>query len=368
MKWFKKYTYLICFILPPVAYLGFTLGGYFNYITPALVFLALPILDLIVGKDSTNPKEEEVPDLQNERYYRYVTYAWSFLQMGFVVWAVYAVASTPMMIHELIGFIVSVGICTGGIGITVAHELGHKNTKWEQFLSKMVLSTVCYMHFFIEHNKGHHVNVSTYHDPATSRKGESFYRFYPRTVIGSYLGAWNIEKKRLEKKGKSVWSLSNEMIWYWISTFTLAFGLFGGVSLLTGEWQWISLGFFFAQAWFGFSLLELVNYIEHYGLQRKEVAPGKYEKVLPIHSWNANHFVSNAFLFHLQRHSDHHANAGRRYQSLRHFDESPQMPAGYEAMILLALVPPLWRKWIDPRLDAWKEEYYSEKEDFKMAA
>jgi alkane 1-monooxygenase len=180
-------------------------------------------------------------------------------------------------------------------------------------------------------------------------------------VIGSFKSAWNIEKKRLQKKGVPVWSFENEMILYVLVTLGLALALFAAVSYATGSLQWVSLGFFFAQSWFAFSLLELVNYIEHYGLQRKEIAPGKYEKVLPIHSWNANHFVSNAFLFHLQRHSDHHANAGRRYQALRHFEESPQLPAGYEAMILLALVPPLWRKLMDPRLEAWEKEYYGAK-------
>jgi alkane 1-monooxygenase len=355
MKSFKKYAYVICFILPPFAYLGFHLGGYFNFITPFLVFLILPLLDIIVGKDSTNPKEDEVPGLQNERYYRYLTYCWAYLQVGFVLWAVYSVVTTELLWHELIGFTISVGVITGGIGITVAHELGHKNTKLEQFLAKLILATVCYMHFFIEHNRGHHVNVSTHKDPASSRKGESFYRFYFRTVVGSYLGAWNIEKRRLEKKGFTVWNYRNEMLWYWVIQLGLVGVLFGVASFLTGYPQWIVPIFFFAQAWIGFSLLELVNYIEHYGLKRKEIAPGKYERVLPIHSWNANQFVSNAFLFHLQRHSDHHANAGRRYQSLRHFEESPQMPAGYEVMILLALVPPLWRKVVDPKLEAWEK-------------
>jgi alkane 1-monooxygenase len=367
MKSFKKYTYLICFILPVVAYLGYALGGYYNFLTPVLVFMVLPILDALIGKDSTNPQEEEVPGLQNEKYYRYLTYAWTYAQVGFVIWAVYAVVTSPMLLHELIGFTISVGVITGGIGITVAHELGHKNTKIEQFLAKMLLATVCYMHFFIEHNRGHHVNVSTHNDPASSRKGENFYTFYFRTVFGSYMGAWNLEKKRLEKKGLGAFHYSNEMLWYWAIQLGFAGALFAVATVLMGSPQWIALGFFFAQAWIGFSLLELVNYIEHYGLKRKEIAPGKFEKVLPIHSWNANHFVSNAFLFHLQRHSDHHANAGRRYQSLRHFEESPQMPAGYEVMILLAMVPPLWRKVVDPRLEAWEKQYYGDT-DLKIAA
>jgi alkane 1-monooxygenase len=368
MKAFKKYTYMICFILPPIAVLGYMLGGWFNFMTPVLVFMILPILDALIGLDSSNPNEEDVPQLQNEKFYRYLTYAWAYLQVGFVIWACYAIVAIPMEWNAMIGFVLSVGIITGGIGITVGHELGHKNTKYEQFLSKMIYMTVCYMHFFIEHNKGHHVNVSTHDDPATSRLGESFYAFYPRTVLGSYKSAWEIESRRLEKKGKSRWSLENEMILYWFITLGFCGAIFAGVSLLTGSLQWSVPVFFFAQSFVAFSLLELVNYIEHYGLMRKEIAPGKFEKVLPIHSWNANHFVSNAFLFHLQRHSDHHANAGRRYQSLRHFDESPQLPAGYEVMILLALVPPLWKRVMDPKLAKWKEDYYSKIESEQVAA
>lgn len=368
MKAFKKFTYLIGFILPPFAYLGYTLGGWYNYLTPALVFLILPLLDVIIGLDSTNPKEEEVPSLQNEKFYRFLTYIWAYMQVGFVAWACYAIATTTMQTYEMIGFIISIGLNTGGIGITVAHELGHKNTKYEQFLSKMIYMTVCYMHFFIEHNKGHHVNVSTPDDPATSRLNESFYAFYPRTVIGGFTSAWSIEKKRLQKQGKAVWSFSNEMINFVLITLAFAGSLFAGVSFLTGEIQWIVLCFFFLQSWFGFSLLELVNYIEHYGLRRKEITPGKFEKVQPVHSWNANHFVSNAFLFHLQRHSDHHANAGRRYQSLRHFEESPQLPAGYEAMIVLALFPPLWKKIMNPKLEKWQSEFFKKSKQDQVAA
>lgn len=353
----KKYTYLICFVLPIVAGIGYYLRGYFHFLTPVLIFGILPVLDLYLGKDATNPREEDVVGLQQERFYRYLTYAWAYMQVAFVIWAIYVVATDEFNLTEMIGFTLSVGLITGGIGITVAHELGHKNTKMEQFLSKMILATVCYMHFFIEHNKGHHVHVSTEKDPATSRKGEGFYSFYLRTVSGSFLSAWEIEKKRLTKKGLSTWTFQNEMIRFVMIQLTIVSIIFLGSSLYSGEWVWKPTVFFMAQAWIAFSLLELVNYIEHYGLRRKEISPGKFERVLPIHSWNANHFVSNAFLFHLQRHSDHHANAGRRYQALRHFEESPQMPAGYEVMVLLALFPPLWKKIIDPLLEDWQGKY-----------
>jgi alkane 1-monooxygenase len=211
--------------------------------------------------------------------------------------------------------------------------------------------TVSYMHFFIEHNKGHHVWVATPKDPATSRKGESFYRFYFRSVFGSFLSAWEIEKERLRRKNISAWSFQNDMILYTILPFVFCGFLMVSLYLYSGSFSLNVPIFFFVQGILGFSLLEAVNYIV-----RNEIANGRYERVNPLHSWNSNYLVTNFYLFQLQRHSDHHANASRRYQVLRHFDESPQMPQGYPAMMMMALVPPLWFKVMDNRLEKWKME------------
>jgi alkane 1-monooxygenase len=251
-----------------------------------------------------------------------------------------------------------VGLVTGGIGITVAHELGHKKSKLEQFYSKVLLMTVSYMHFYIEHNRGHHVQVATPDDPATARFNENFYSFWFRSVFHGYAHAWQLEKESLQRKGHSVWHWRNEMIW-----FTLAPVLFGGlvtliISQLSGRIVWEVPILFITQSVIGFTLLELVNYIEHYGIVRKQDNSGKYERVNPLHSWNASHLISNFFLFQLQRHSDHHANAIKRYQVLNHYDESPQLPYGYPTMILMALVPPLWYARMNPLLNIWKEKVY----------
>ncbi|PJZ65565.1 alkane 1-monooxygenase [Leptospira wolffii] len=357
MSLFKRLSFLIAFVIPLMAVAGYYLGGGFNFLSLAVVFGILPILDVLVGPDASNPKEEEVPVLQQEFYFRFLTYVWAWVQFALVVWALWEVQSHSLSTLEWVGFVLSIGINTGGIGITVAHELGHKNTKIEQWYSKFILMTVCYMHFFIEHNRGHHVNVSTHEDPATSRRGESFFSFYPRTVLGSLASAWKLEKKRLSKLGKSEWRWENEMISSTVVPILFIAGVTGIFYLITGNFRWEVPAFFFVQSWIAFSLLELVNYIEHYGLARKELSPGKFEKVLPIHSWNQNFGLSNAFLFQLQRHSDHHANAGRRYQSLRHFEESPQLPYGYEIMILIALVPPLWFRIMDAKLEDWQSKY-----------
>jgi alkane 1-monooxygenase len=257
------------------------------------------------------------------------------------VWGAYAVTTqkltTPI---EWIGFVIGFSLVTGGIGITVAHELGHKKSKLEQFYSKLLLMTVCYMHFYIEHNRGHHVQVATPDDPATARKDENFYAFWFRSVFLGYGHAWQLEKER-----------------FTLLPIAFCTVLTFGLSLLNGRLVWEVPVFFFTQSILAFSLLELVNYIEHYGIVRKVVA-GKYERVNPLHSWNSSHLISNFFLFQLQRHSDHHANAIKRYQVLNHYDNSPQLPFGYPTMILIALLPPLWFAKMNPLLNTWKEKVY----------
>jgi alkane 1-monooxygenase len=224
----------------------------------------------------------------------------------------------------------------GILGINAAHELGHRATKYEQNMSKILLLSTLYMHFFIEHNRGHHKKVATPEDPASSRFGESIYAFFPRSISNSWLSAWHIEATKLQKLGKQFWSWENEMLRFqvWQLALLTAITLFFG---------WMALLLFAAAALVGILLLEAVNYIEHYGLKRQQTDKG-YERTLPIHSWNSNHPMGRLVLLELSRHSDHHFLASRKYQVLRHFDESPQMPTGYPGMILLALVPPLWFK------------------------
>ncbi|TGK87094.1 alkane 1-monooxygenase [Leptospira noumeaensis] len=352
----KRFSFLLCYVLPLLVVFSEQFGGVTYLIVPITVFIILPLLDLFVGKDDSNPSDTNFLNLQNDSFFRYLTQIWAYLQLIFVIWSVYRIVLFPHSIMEFVLFAIAVGIVTGGIGITVGHELGHKNTRYEQFLSKMIYMTVSYMHFYIEHNRGHHTNVSTPNDPASSKKNQSFYQFYPQTVVGALESAWELEKKRLSKLGLGVFHYRNEMIWYLVITilFLFCMVMFGTI-LLGGEIPFEVLGFLLLQSFVAFSLLEMTNYIEHYGLKRKEVSIGKFEKVLPVHSWNQNYFVSNALLFQLQRHSDHHANAGRRYQALRHYEEAPQLPFGYELMILIALVPPLWFSMMNPILESWEK-------------
>ena len=350
----RKAGFFIAFILPMLLVAGFYLGGYWNYITLIFAFVILPALDQAIGTDKTNVPEDKINAVGEAFYYRMVTYLWTYFQFALVVWAAFAVSGGRLTnFREWVGFVLSFSIVSGGIGITVAHELGHKKTGIERLYSKLLLMTVGYMHFYIEHNRGHHVAVATPEDPATARKNENFFAFWLRSVFIGYGHAWTLEKERLAKRGLPVLSIRNEMIWFAVLPVLFCTVLTFVVSYGHGAVQWHVPLFFAAQSFFAFSLLELVNYVEHYGIMRKEIAPGRYERVNPVHSWNSSHLMSNFFLFQLQRHSDHHAYAHKRYQLLNHYDISPQLPCGYSTMILLALLPPVWFNVMNRRLEAW---------------
>jgi alkane 1-monooxygenase len=222
----------------------------------------------------------------------------------------------------------------------------HRKTKLHRAGAEILMTSVSYTHFCVEHVLGHHRKVATAEDPATSRFGESFYRFYPRTLIGSLVSAWRLEGERCRKRGISAWSLRNRRTRY---ALVLA-AVYAGVGLAFGP---LGLGLFIAQGVVAFSLLEAINYIEHYGLTRRRLASGRFERVRPEHSWNSAHRVSNWYLFNLARHSDHHYLASREYDRLRHHGSAPQLPSGYAAMVLAALVPPLWFRIMNPRVEAW---------------
>ncbi len=356
ISFFRKIGFFIAFILPGLVVAGFYLGGAWNYITLFFAFFVLPVLDQSIGIDTTNIPKEDAKIVGEEFYYRFVTYAWTYLQIALIIWGAYAVTTGRLeSIRDWFGFILSFSLVSGGIGITVAHELGHKKQAIEKFYSKLLLMTVCYMHFYIEHNRGHHVIVATPEDPATARKNESFFAFWVRSVFQGYRHAWQLENESMERRGLPPWSLKNEMIWFAALPLLFCLALTLAFSYSSGGIAWQVPVFFFAQSFFGFSLLELVNYVEHYGIVRKEISPGRYERVNPVHSWNSSHLLSNFFLFQLQRHSDHHAYAYKRYQVLNHYEVSPQLPSGYSTMILMALVPPLWFHVMNKRLEAWNK-------------
>ena len=312
------------------------------FLLPVYAYGLVPVLDVLLGEDTANPPDDRVPALEADPYYRIVLLVFVPLQYAVFSWGAYTFVQGGQGIVAQIGLILSIGMI-GGAGINVAHEIGHQPGRLNGWLAKLALAQTGYGHFYVEHNRGHHVRVATPEDPASARLGESYYGFWQRTVAGGLQSAWALERRRLASLGKPTWAPANHLLQAWALTLLLL----GTVLVAFGPG---ALLFWLAQAFVGFSLLEGVNYVEHYGLMRARDSKGRWERVRPRHSWNSNHVMSNLMLYHLQRHSDHHAHWTRRYQALRHQPEAPALPAGYTAMLLLALCPPLWRRVMDPRV------------------
>lgn len=317
----------------------------FWWVGPVLIFGLMPLLDQALGLDRLNPPESATAELDADRYYRRLTYAYLPLQFASLIWACSIWASGELSTFAALGLAATVG-CVAGIAINTAHELGHKHPTLERWLAKIALAQSGYGHFYVEHNRGHHQRVSTPEDPASSRLGESLYAFLPRTVIGSARSAVEIERERRHRAGERFWSPRNDVLNAWAMSVVL----FGG---LVAAFGWAVAPWLVVQGVVGFLMLEVVNYIEHYGLLRERKENGRYERCRPEHSWNASNVASNILLYQLQRHSDHHAYPTRRFQTLRHFDDVPQLPTGYAGMIVLATVPPLWRRVMDPKVLAF---------------
>ena len=342
--WWLLSPIWICLPLFGIALAMATGQAAFQWLTLAVWYLALPTLDFLLGSDTNNPPESVVERLEEDSYYRILTWITVPVHYVILIAAAWYVGTHAMSWFGFLGLTLSVGLING-LAINTGHELGHKKTEHERWLAKIVLAVVGYGHFFIEHNRGHHKDVATPEDPASSKLGESIYKFALRELPGACRRAWKSEATRLSRKGKSVWSWENEVLQplaVTVPLYAVLLVLFGSVMLL----------FLPLQAAFGWWQLTSANYIEHYGLLRVKGADGRYERCRPEHSWNANHIASNLILFHLQRHSDHHANPTRRYQSLRNFDGLPELPSGYPAMFALSYFPWLWRSLMDRRVIA----------------
>lgn len=335
MRSARSLKYLAVFILPLTMVFSFSSYGFWAWFPVVLAFGIIPALELLFAPSEENMSIVEEELVRKDRTYDYIIYLSVIYQYGFLAYFLFTINDPQASVADIMGRATSMGIMCGVIGINVAHELGHRPTKYEQFMAKMLLLSSLYMHFFIEHNRGHHKNVSTATDPASSRKNEMLYVFWVRSVVFSYISAWKIENNRLRRKGFAAFSWRNEMLWYQV----IQLALIGAILQFFG---WFPMLAFLYAATVGFLLLETVNYIEHYGLRRKKVSEHRFEGVRPHHSWNSNHPIGRILLFELSRHSDHHFEPHRPYQVLKHHEESPQMPTGYPGMMLLSTIPPLW--------------------------
>lgn len=342
--------YLAILTGPLFGYVSLTYGGIWAWALPIYVYVMIPIIEIFTTASEKNMSEAEEQVAKEDRIYDYLLYMIVPIQFGLLFYFLYMVVQPGWNLFEIFGKTFSMGIACATFGINVGHELGHRAKKSERFLSKALLLSSVYMHFFIEHNRGHHKNVSTDEDPASSKRNETLYAFWLRSVRDSYKSAWHLEHERLDKKGLARMSWDNEMIRF--TVIQIVFSLF--VAWLFG---WLGMFFYWIAGIIGFLLLETVNYIEHYGLRREKLDSGRWGKVSPVHSWNSNHAIGRIMLFELTRHSDHHYKASRKYQVLRHFDESPQLPYGYPTMIMMSFVPPLFFSVMNKQIDEYKAKY-----------
>ena len=339
----KDLKYIAAFTIPLTAFLGLYFKGIYSFLTPVYAFGIIPILEILLPIDTNNLDAKTAETKLKRKIFDWLLYLNLPIVFSLVVLCLTVVSKQQLSTYELVGLTFSLGIVLGTNGINVAHELGHRQLTKERFIGKVLLLPSFYMHFYIEHNFGHHLHAATPEDPATARYNQTVYSFWLTSTLRQYFNAWTIQKKLLKVKKERFLSINNDMFWFTVfqSLYLIAvFLIFGTTGLLFSVFSGIG----------GFILLETVNYIEHHGLLRHKTNSGRYERVKEMHSWNSNHVVGRIVLYELTRHSDHHYKSSKKYQVLDCHDESPQMPYGYPTSMVLALVPPLWFSVMNKRV------------------
>lgn len=338
----KPLKYLFTFVPAAAVWVSLTQNGWLTWFGTLFVFGFIPLLEWILGVKQAKINEEELELRAKDPLYDWILYLVVPFQWFTLAYFAYTmklnVSASPedqLSTSEILGRIFAMGILCGSFGINVAHELGHRSNKMEQFLAKTLLLSSLYMHFFIEHNRGHHKSVATPEDPSTARFNEPVQLFWIRSMFQTWISAWHLEFDRLQRNGFSRFSLRNEMLQFQLIqlAFLVVVYFFGGYFVVLAVW---------AAALVGAILLETINYIEHYGLMRKKLESGYYERVEHHHSWNSDHLIGRLILFELSRHSDHHYKTHKKYQTLISADDAPQMPTGYPGMMVLSIIFPLW--------------------------
>lgn len=346
---FNRLKYLFVYTIPVTVYFSFNLEGWWSFL-PLIVFFGLvPTLELLVAPDRENMDKKMEDDEKNQPIYDIILYGTLPIQLVFLSYFIYIIGDTPFGSLEWFGRVTGMGFMCGVVGINVGHELGHRHTRWEQLMGEILLLTSLDTHFLPYHNAGHHRNVATPKDAATARKNEWLVMYWLRSHFGSYIEAWQLENDRMQLSGRSWLHPQNRMVVYSMANIMVILGIYYwfGLQVLVG---------FLGAAIFGIILLETVNYIEHYGLLRQQLASGRYEPVRHQHSWNSDHPIGRTLLFNLSRHSDHHYNGSKKYQILKTHEKSPQMPTGYPGMMLLAIIQPLWFWLMNERLSQYQPD------------
>ncbi len=339
----KDLKYLAAYIAPVLVFVGLYVGGIATFSALIFAFVIIPMLEFVLPQSKENLTKEEVSSKLSNKLFDILLYLNLPMVYGAIIYFLYGFVNNEYTTFELVGNMLSLGTLMGASGINVAHELGHRFNKSEQLMAQALLLPSLYMHFYIEHNMGHHKHVATPEDPSTARFNESIYVFWVRSTYQSYVNAWKLEAFKLKRDGNEFWSIHNRMI-----HFTLVQTIYLLVIVVFASWQGLLV--MLAVGVFSFLLLETINYIEHYGLVRAKKKNGDYERVRPKHSWNSNHELGRLVLYELTRHSDHHFIASKKYQILDHHDDALQLPYGYPASMLMSLVPPLWFKVMNKRV------------------
>lgn len=344
---FSDFKYLAAFIIPFLVYLSISFDYVTSFAAFIFAFVLVPFIEPFFKKSEKNLSYEEKAHKEVDFFFDLLLY----LNIPVVFILLYLLAdklsqgtSTPI---EVMGYVLSYGTMLGACGINVAHELGHKNSVFSKVSAILLLLPSFYTHFFIEHNRGHHKNVATPEDPATARKNENLYSFWIRSTLGSYRHAWELEFRRLAQRSLPKWHMSNQMLLF--SILQLAYSVV--LIMVFGLSIFLILA---ATGVVSFLFLETINYVEHYGLMRKKLSSGRYERVQPWHSWNSNHHLGRIILYELTRHSDHHYLANKKYQLLDHHSSSPQLPFGYPSSMLISMIPPIWFRIMNPRISAYE--------------
>jgi len=347
---FRFIRYLSVFTLPLSVFLSFSGNGLMTFFPVFFFFIVVPILELFFKPVKANLEGEKKDQIKNALIYDVLLYIILPIQFGFLWFFLGSIKREGLTWIEIAGMTTSMGMMCGVFGINIGHELGHRVNRYEKLVGELLLLSSLNTHFLPYHNLGHHKNVATPSDSATARKGEVVFLFWIRSNFTSYVQAWQIETKRLNKKGLPFISIHNRMLVYLIAQIGL-------IALIYFQFGFVGMVAFLGAAVFGVLLLETVNYIEHYGLLRKMNDKGVYERVKPWHSWNSDHIIGRVLLFELSRHSDHHYLASKKYQILDSYEESPQMPTGYPGMMMLALFPPLWFKIMNSKVDSIRKDH-----------
>ncbi|WP_066963850.1 alkane 1-monooxygenase [Microbulbifer sp. Q7] len=344
----RALRYAFAYLLPIIVCFSLLKGGFWLAAPLLYLYGVLPLAEWLLPQSTRNLPEDQEAHVAKDPLYDLPLLMALPVQCGVLVLFFSRIPGYAPL--ELLGGTLSVGLMCGVFGINVGHELGHRADRLAQRVAQALLMSSLYTHFFIEHNRGHHRHVATPEDPASARYNEPLYRFWWRSITSGYISAWQLEAERLRKLARAPLGIHNQMLQFQLAQLLLLAAIlatFGPVALVC----------FIGAATIGILMLETVNYIEHYGLCRATlgqaaIGAARYERVQPRHSWNSDHWLGRLSLFELTRHSDHHFRASRRYQILRHHDDSPQLPAGYPAMMLLACVPPAWFRVMNPRVDA----------------